>query len=111
MTYVQQVFDSQWLPPLMETPPFPEYSSGHSVQSAAAASVLGALFGERTAFTDNTHNDRGWGPRRFESFAEAAQEAAMSRLYAGIHYRSAVEQGQVQGRCIAARVLGLRWRE
>lgn len=111
VTYVQQVFDSQWLPPLMETPPFPEYSSGHSVQSAAAASVLGALFGERTAFTDNTHNDRGWGPRRFDSFAEAAQEAALSRLYAGIHYRSAVEQGQVQGRCIAARVLGLRWKE
>jgi hypothetical protein len=111
VTYVQQVFDSQWLPPLMETPPFPEYSSGHSVQSAAAASVLGALFGERTAFTDNTHNDRGWGPRRFESFAEAAQEAALSRLYAGIHYRSAVELGQVQGRCIATRVLGLRWRE
>ena len=82
-----------------------------SVQSAAAASVLGALFGEHTAFTDNTHNDRGWGPRRFESFAEAAQEAALSRLYAGIHYRSAVEQGQVQGRCIAARILALRWRE
>jgi hypothetical protein len=111
VTYVQQVFDSQWLPPLMETPPFPEYPSGHSVQSAAAAAVLAALFGERTAFTDNTHNDRGWGPRRFESFAQAAQEAALSRLYAGIHFRAAIEHGQAQGRCIAQRVLGLRWKE
>jgi membrane-associated phospholipid phosphatase len=95
----------------METPPFPEYPSGHSVQSAAAATVLDALFGARTAFVDNTHNDRGWGPRRFGSFGEAAQEAALSRLYAGIHFRSAVEQGQVQGRCIAGRTLALTWKQ
>lgn len=109
VTYIQQVFDSQWLPPLMETPPFPEYPSGHSVQSAAAADVLAARFGARTAFIDHAHDDRGWGPRSFESFAAAAQEAALSRLYAGIHFRAAVEQGQAQGRRIAARVLGLRW--
>jgi len=109
VTYVQQVFDSQWVPPLMETPPFPEYPSGHSVQSAAAATVLAAHYGERTAFVDNAHNDRGWGPRRFDSFEAASLDAAMSRMYAGIHFRSAVEQGRRQGRCIGQHVLALHW--
>ena len=108
VTYVQAVIDSQWVPTLMDTPPFPDYPSGHSVQSSAAAAVLGAAFGERFAFTDNTHNDRGWGPRQFDSFKAAADEAALSRLYAGIHFRSGVVGGQVQGRSVAQRVLGLK---
>ena len=110
VTYVQAVIDSNWVPTLMDTPPFPEYPSGHSVQSSAAAAVLGAAFGERFAFTDNTHNDRGWGPRSFDSFKAAADEAALSRLYAGIHFRSGVVGGQVQGRCVAQRVLALKTR-
>jgi membrane-associated phospholipid phosphatase len=110
VTYVQLVIDSQWTPQLMNTPPFPEYPSGHSVQSASAAAVLGAVFGERTAFTDNTHNDRGWGPRRFASFRAAAEEAALSRLYAGIHFRSGVTGGQAQGRCVADKVMALTMR-
>ena len=107
VSYVQTVIDSNWVPTLMDTPAFPEYPSGHSVQSSAAAMVLGATFGERLAFTDNTHNDRGWGPRQFDSFQAAADEAALSRLYAGIHFRSGVLGGQVQGRCVAQKVLGL----
>ena len=110
VTYVQAVIDSNWVPTLMDTPAFPDYPSGHSVQSSAAAAVLGAAFGERFAFTDNTHNDRGWGPRQFDSFKAAADEAALSRLYAGIHFRSGVVGGQVQGRCVAERVLGLKTR-
>jgi membrane-associated phospholipid phosphatase len=110
VTYVQLFIDSNWTPQLMNTPPFPEYPSGHSVQSAAAAAVLSKLFGAQTAFTDNAHNDRGWGPRTFTSFGAAADEAALSRLYAGIHFRSAVVGGQVQGRCVAEKVLGLKTR-
>jgi membrane-associated phospholipid phosphatase len=110
VTYVQLFIDSNWTPQLMNTPPFPEYPSGHSVQSAAAAAVLSKLFGAQTAFTDNTHNDRGWGPRTFTSFNAAAEEASLSRLYAGIHFRSAVIGGQAQGRCVADRVLGLKTR-
>jgi membrane-associated phospholipid phosphatase len=110
VTYVQLVIDSQWLPTLMDTPPFPEHPSGHSAQSSAAAAVLGATFGERLAFTDNTHNDRGWGPRSFPSFQAAADEAALSRLYAGIHFRSGVAAGQMQGNCVAQRVLRLSTR-
>ena len=87
VTYVQGSFDSNWVPSLMATPPFPDYPSGHSVQSSAAARVLSQIFGANTSFTDNAHNDRGWGPRTFPNFKSAADEAAMSRLYAGIHYR------------------------
>ena len=110
VTYVQLLIDSSWVPTLMDTPPFPEYPSGHSVQSSAAAAVLGAAFGTATAFVDNTHNDRGWGPRSFASFNAAADEAALSRLYAGIHFRSAVIGGQQQGRCVAQKVLALKLR-
>lgn len=91
----------------MNTPPFPEYPSGHSVLSSAAAGVLEHEFGARTRFTDNAHNDRGWGPRSFASFRAAADEAAVSRLYAGIHFRSGIEGGKTQGRCVAERVIGL----
>ena len=110
VTYVQLVFDSNWVPMLMDTPPFPEYPSGHSVQSSAAAAVLAQVFGAETAFTDNTHNDRGWGPRAFRSFQAAADEAARSRLYAGIHFNFGVTGGQAQGRCVAAKVLALGFR-
>jgi membrane-associated phospholipid phosphatase len=110
VTYVQLVIDSNWVPGLMHTPPFPEYPSGHSVQSSAAAAVLGQAFGTNTAFTDNTHNDRGWGPRTFKSFGAAADEAALSRLYAGIHFRFGVTGGQVQGRCVADKALALKFK-
>jgi membrane-associated phospholipid phosphatase len=108
VTYVQLVIDSNWVPTLMHTPAFPDYPSGHSSQSSAAAEILAATFGSQTSFTDNTHNDRGWGPRNFKSFQAAADEAALSRLYAGIHYRSSVEGGKVQGLCVAQKVLGLK---
>jgi PAP2 superfamily len=110
VTYVQLVIDSNWTPGLMSTPPFPEFPSGHSVQSAAAAAILARSFGTDTPFTDNTHNDRGWGPRNFRSFKAAADEAALSRLYAGIHFRSGVELGKVQGECVARTVLGLNFK-
>ena len=109
VTYVQLAIDSNWVPQLMSTPPFPEYPSGHSVQSSAAAAVLSATFGADQPFTDNTHNDRGWGPRTFRSFKAAADEAALSRLYAGIHFRAGVESGQVQGNCVAQRVQALKF--
>jgi hypothetical protein len=111
VTYVQLVIDSNWVPTMMETPPFPEYPSAHSVQSSAAAGVLEQVFGATTRFTDNTHNDRGWGPRDFASFQVAADEASRSRLYAGIHFGFGVRGGQIQGRCVAQKVLTLRLRK
>ncbi len=110
VSYIQLAIDSNWVPTLMHTPPFPEYPSGHSVQSSAAAAVLSQAFGADTSFTDNTHNDRGWGPRTFKSFKAAADEAALSRLYAGIHYRFGVAGGQVQGNCVGQKVLALKFK-
>lgn len=95
ITYVRRVIDPAWVP-LLTTPPFPEYTSGHSVQSAAAAHVLTDLFGA-VAFTDRTHESAGLPARSFPSFTAAAEEAAISRLYGGIHFRAAIERGLVQG--------------
>lgn len=110
VTYIQLVLDANWVPPTMETPPFPEYPSGHSVVSGAAAELLERYYGRETAIEDRFHNDRGWGPRRFTSVAAAAREAGLSRLYAGIHFRSAIEHGGTLGRCIGAQALALQMR-
>ena len=97
ITYVRRQIDPNWGDPLpLVTPPFPEYTSGHSVQSGAAATVLTERLGE-LALTDRTHEPRGLPLRDFTSFWEAAEEAAISRVYGGIHYRRAIEQGLAQG--------------
>lgn len=110
VTYVQLVIDSNWAPTLLPTPPFPDYPSGHAVQSSSAQAVLSRVFGANTEFVDNTHNDRGWGPRTFKSFQAAADEAAMSRVYGGIHYRFSSEGGKPQGLCVANKVLALKFK-
>lgn len=107
VTYIRRLIDPKWQP-LLITPPFPEYPSGHSSQSGAAAAVLTAVFGENFAFTDATHEDDGIPARSFASFDEAATEAAVSRLYGGIHFRAAIERGLDQGRCIGAHAASLR---
>jgi membrane-associated phospholipid phosphatase len=86
--------------PLLITPPFPEYPSGHSTQSGAAATVLTAILGDNFAFEDGTHVDDGLPVRQFASFSAAAEEAAISRLYGGIHFRAAIENGLAQGTCV-----------
>jgi hypothetical protein len=103
VTYIQRYIDPEWQS-LLNTPPFPEYPSGHSVQSAAAAEVLTALLGN-VPFVDSTHVALGHAPRRFESFLAAAREAQTSRLYAGIHYPMAIDNGALQGGCIGRAVL------
>jgi membrane-associated phospholipid phosphatase len=107
VTYIRRSFDPAWTP-LLSTPPFPEYPSGHSTVSGASAEVLSALFGEDHAFEDRTPTSEGLPPRRFASFRAAADEAGISRLYGGIHFRPAIESGLEQGRCVAAHALSLR---
>ena len=107
VTYIRRVIDPKWSP-LLITPPFPEYPSGHSTQSGAAATVLTAFFGGDVAFSDETHVRDGLQPRSFKSFHAAAEEAALSRLYGGIHFRSAIEQGLEQGRCVGAHAAALK---
>jgi hypothetical protein len=106
VTYIRRLIDPAWMP-LLNTPPFPEYTSGHSVQSGAAFAVLANLFGDSYSFVDHANDSRGLAPRRFDSFTAAADEAGISRLYGGIHYSSAIERGLAQGRCIAQAVNAL----
>ena len=109
VSYIAKLIDPMWQP-ILNTPPFPEYPSGHSVQSAAAAVVLTDLFGEGFAFTDHSATSDGLVPRDFPSFRAAADEAAVSRIYGGIHFRPAIDHGQALGRDIAAYAVALRMR-
>jgi hypothetical protein len=101
---INAYIDERWRP-MLQTPPFPEYTSGHSVISMAAAEVLTSIFGPGFVYDDYTEVDYGLPVRRFNSFGEAAAEAAISRMYGGIHYRSAVEHGLVQGKSIGRHIL------
>ncbi|MCE7067354.1 vanadium-dependent haloperoxidase [Dyadobacter sp. CY326] len=103
-TVINAYIDENWRP-MLQTPPFPEYTSGHSVISTAAAVVLTAILGENFAFEDHTETDYGLPVRNFKSFRDACDEAAISRLYGGIHYRSAIVNGQVQGERIGQHLL------
>lgn len=103
-TYINQYINEDWVPTL-QTPPFPEYSSGHSVISAASAATLTNLFGDGFAFTDSTEMEFGLTARSFASFYKASEEAAISRMYGGIHYRPACENGIKEGKDIGNFIL------
>lgn len=98
-TLINEHYDEEWLP-LLQTPPFPEYTSGHSVISRAAAVTLTDLYGEGFSFTDTTEVAYGLGEREYTSFIHASEEAAISRLYGGIHYMMAIEEGVAQGQAV-----------
>jgi hypothetical protein len=95
-TVINNSIDKKWIP-ILQTPPFPEYTSGHSTISSAAATVLTKLYGDNVSFSDSTEIPYGLPPRKFTSFKQAADEASVSRLYGGIHFRPALDQGLIQG--------------
>jgi hypothetical protein len=103
-TAINKYMDEAW-EPLLQTPPFPEYTSGHSVISTAAATVLTSVYGPTFPFADSSEMAYGLTARSFPSFHAAAAEAAMSRLYGGIHYRQAIEEGVKQGRKVGEHVV------
>lgn len=98
-TAIKRLIDQNWNP-LLQTPPFPEYTSAHSVISTTASIILTHLFGEHFSFTDDTELEFGLPARKFESFISASKEAAISRLYGGIHFRDAIENGIIEGQQI-----------
>ena len=98
-TLINQYIDEAWKP-ILQTPPFPEYTSGHSVVSGSASTVLTSIFGDNFKFVDDTEIPYGLPTRAFTSFNTAADEAAISRLYGGIHYRAAIDEGLKQGRSV-----------
>ncbi|WP_242675026.1 vanadium-dependent haloperoxidase [Niastella populi] len=104
-TYINRYINIKWQP-LLQTPPFPEYTSGHSVVSTAAAEVLTYMLGDKLTYTDNSEEIFEIPARTFTSFRQAADEAAVSRLYGGIHYRDAIVNGQDQGREVGMFIVG-----
>ncbi|PTX18149.1 PAP2 superfamily protein [Pontibacter mucosus] len=103
-TAINMLLDEKWVP-LLQTPPFPEYPSGHSVISNAAAVVLTDLYGPSFQYIDSTEVAFGLPARAFNSFEEAAEEAAISRLYGGIHFMPAIVNGAMQGKEVGAHVV------
>jgi hypothetical protein len=96
VTIINETFDNTWLP-FLQTPPFPEYTSGHSTITASAATVLTSLFGDNFAFQDTSDLRYIGMQRHFNSFREAAAEASISRVYGGIHYKFSVNTGAEMG--------------
>lgn len=103
-TYINRYITPNWLP-YLQTPPFPEYNSAHSTISCAAATVLGAIFKDNTAFRDSSERNWGWPDRTFKTPDEAALEVSFSRLYGGIHYRQSVKDAYDQGKKIGNLVM------
>ena len=103
-TVINRYMDPTWTP-LLQTPPFPEYVSGHSVVSTTAAEILSVLLGENFRFRDTSEKEYGLKTRTYKSFRHAAEEACISRLYGGIHFMDAIEQGAWQGKKIAELVI------
>jgi len=103
-TAIRKYIDPQWVP-VLQTPPFPEYLSGHSVISACSATILTHFFGNNFSYTDNVEAAYGLPPRSFTSFQQAAQEAAISRFYGGIHFMDAIDNGLVVGKKVGSLVI------
>ncbi len=99
-SYIRRFIEPGWTP-LVPTPPFPDYPSGHSTSSGTCSYLMTKLLGT-VSFTDTTHLRIGMAPRMFNTFHEAAVECSNSRIYGGIHYRNACENGVLMGERIGA---------
>lgn len=108
VTYIRANIDSSWTP-LIGTPPFPAYTSGHATFTGATGHILAAYFGNSFSFTDNQKVPDGFAPRSFSGFTGMVNEAAISRVYGGIHYQFDSEVGRETGEDIAERVLSLKY--
>jgi hypothetical protein len=104
-TAIRKYLDPKWTP-FLQTPPFPEYLSGHSTISSVSAVILTHFFGNRFKYTDTVEVRFGLKARTYSSFEQAAEEAGISRFYGGIHFMDAIENGQMQGNAVGKHVLG-----
>jgi PAP2 superfamily len=104
-TVINSTISQEWRP-YIQTPPFPSYTSGHSTISAAAAEVMTEYFGDKLTFTDTSLLEFGIANREIKSFRDAAQEASISRLYGGIHYRFDLDEGNKSGQKLGGHIVG-----
>jgi hypothetical protein len=95
--------DPAWTP-LIVTPPFPEYPSAHSCVSGAATRILSNYFGENTAFSVSSDGMPGV-VRYFPDFSAAIEEIKNARVFGGIHFRTACNDGQTLGQAIGDYIL------
>ena len=117
-TYIRDNIDGTFIQYWPE-PPFPAFSSGHSTQASAAATVLTRIYGEPFPFIDNTHENRerdtaqkvDFKPRKFNTFSEMAEECGYSRILGGIHTPQDNVQGLAIGRKIGNNINTLTWRK
>jgi len=98
-TVINKYFDQNWRPDL-QTPPFPEYTCGHSTVSSAGAEALTSVFGDHFAYTDTSELEFGIRNRSFKSFREAALENNWARFYGGIHFHNSCIVSTEQGRLV-----------
>ncbi len=103
-TVINKYFTDTWRP-YIQTPPFPSYVSGHATISAAAAEVMTKWFGDHLSFSDTSQLEFGIKSRTIQSFRQGSQEAAMSRLYGGIHFRHDNDEGNILGTKIGTFIL------
>jgi hypothetical protein len=99
ITAINKLIDQKW-EPLLQTPPFPEYTSGHSTITGSAATVLSHIYGSNTSFIDTSNRRYINMQRSFRSFIQASNECSISRFYGGIHYRVSVDKGAETGKRI-----------
>ena len=95
--------DASWNP-MIVTPPFPEYPSAHSCVSSAAGRILAGYFGENTEFSV-TSNGMPTVIRYFSSFSDALDEVKNARVFGGIHFRTACNDGQALGNGVGDYIL------
>ncbi|PCH69449.1 MAG: hypothetical protein COC01_01485 [Bacteroidetes bacterium] len=103
VSFINSYISDKWKP-ILQTPIFPEYPSGHSFVSATAAEVLTFLLGENFQFTDKSQVSIGQNKKLYNSFHDAAEEAGISRYYGGIHYIEAIDIGFEAGKKIGKHV-------
>lgn len=106
-TAINKYIDPNWTP-YLQTPPFPEYTCGHSTVSSAAAESLTSVFGDNFAYTDTSELEFGIKNRSFTSFRQAAEENNWARFYGGIHYHNScivsTEYGKKVGTLVVTRL-------
>jgi hypothetical protein len=104
-TVINQYLDPNWRP-YLQTPPFPEYTCGHSTVSSAAAEALTRVYGDGFAYTDTSELEFGIASRSFTSFRQAAEENNLARFYGGIHFHPSCLVSTEYGRKVGAFVVG-----
>ena len=107
ITYIRSVLGhSDWIAKF-NTPPHPDFPSGHSTTAGAAEVIFTNLFGENYAFINHTYDYLNMPPQSYSSFSDMAAQIGISRVYAGIHTRHVCEAGRIQGQKIAQNILSM----